>query len=198
MKNVKQILKSFFKKAESHSTLFPLPSSLSHQGFTIIELLVASLLLGMLVTILTMIFNQSSIAWRIGVAATSNMDDVRDNIAALREEADNAFVYNNEIYRTVGLWKNDGSGLRDRAVGVQGSTVFSEIGAEAKFLKNQANSFVLQRKPWNNNGMIGVDGADKRSNPNFTVNVMSKGPRNDENDWQAIYSQPDDPEEWCK
>ena len=168
------------------------------KGFTIIELLVASLLLGMLVTILTMIFNQSSIAWRIGVAATSNMDDVRDNIAALREEADNAFVYNNEIYRTVGLWKNDGSGLRDRAVGVQGSTVFSEIGAEAKFLKNQANSFVLQRKPWNNNGMIGVDGADKRSNPNFTVNVMSKGPRNDENDWQAIYSQPDDPEEWCK
>ena len=34
------------------------------KGFTILELLVASLLLGMLMTILTMIFNQSSIAWR--------------------------------------------------------------------------------------------------------------------------------------
>ena len=32
------------------------------KGFTIIELLVASLLLGLIVTILTMIFNQSSIA----------------------------------------------------------------------------------------------------------------------------------------
>ena len=31
-------------------------------GFTLIEMLVASLLLGMLVTILTMVFNSSSIA----------------------------------------------------------------------------------------------------------------------------------------
>lgn len=167
------------------------------RGFTIIELLVASMLLGLLVTILTMIFNQSSIAWRIGVAVTSNMDDVRDNIAALHEEADNAFVYNGTIYRTVGLWDSAGE-LRDRAVGVQGTPAYSEPGGEAKFLKNKAQSFLLSRQPWNNSGMIGVDGTDRNSNPNFTVNVMSKGPNNSEDDWQAIYSTPDDPEEWCK
>ena len=47
------------------------------KGFTILELLVASLLLGMLMTILTMIFNQSSIAWRTGVAGVADLDDVR-------------------------------------------------------------------------------------------------------------------------
>ena len=45
------------------------------RGFTILELLVASLLLGMLVTILTMIFNQSSIAWRTGVAGVADLDE---------------------------------------------------------------------------------------------------------------------------
>ena len=181
------------------------------RGFTIIELLVASLLLGMLVTILTMIFNQSSIAWQTGVAVTSSMDNVRDNIAALREEADNAFVYNNEIYRSVGLWKNDGSGFRDRAVGAQGSTVFNEIGGEAKFLKNKAESFLKQRKPWDERGMISLDGGGSGGaaggnhganggggRQNYIVNVRSKGPKNEEDDWQAIYSQPDDPTEWCK
>ena len=45
------------------------------KGFTILELLVASLLLGMLMTILTMIFNQSSIAWRTGVAGVADLVD---------------------------------------------------------------------------------------------------------------------------
>ena len=44
------------------------------RGFTILELLVAALLLGMLVTVLTMIVNQSSIAWRTGVAGLLDMD----------------------------------------------------------------------------------------------------------------------------
>ena len=56
------------------------------RGFTILELLVASLLLGMLVTILTMIFNQSSIAWRTGVAGVADLDDARANMAELRDE----------------------------------------------------------------------------------------------------------------
>ena len=39
------------------------------KGFTILELLVASLLLGMLVTIMTQIVSQSSIAWSTGTLA---------------------------------------------------------------------------------------------------------------------------------
>ena len=65
------------------------------RGFTILELLVASMLLGMLVTILTMLFNQSSIAWRTGVAGVADLDEVRTNVAELRDEADNAYVWNN-------------------------------------------------------------------------------------------------------
>ena len=50
-------------------------------GFTLIEVLVASLLLGMLVTILTMVFNQSSIAWRTGKASVAEMDGMRRLLA---------------------------------------------------------------------------------------------------------------------
>ena len=64
------------------------------KGFTILELLVASLRLGMLVTILTMMFNQSSIAWRTGVAGLLDMDEVRDNVAAVRDEADSIYIWN--------------------------------------------------------------------------------------------------------
>ena len=97
-------------------------------GFTIIELLVASLLLGMLVTILTMIFNQSSIAWRTGVAGVADLDDIRDNVAELREEADNAFIAKvggYQVFRHVGLWDSKGK-LRDRSCDAPGSEVMSE------------------------------------------------------------------------
>ena len=42
-----------------------------------IEILVASLLLGMLMTILTMVFNSSAIAWRTGRASNSMMSNAR-------------------------------------------------------------------------------------------------------------------------
>lgn len=183
-------------------------------GFTIIELLVASMLLGMLVTVLTMVFNQSSIAWRIGSAMTSNMDNVRDNIAELREESDNAFVYGNDVYRTVGLWDNNGN-LRDRACDAPNSSVQNETGARAKFLRNKVQSFLTaspsQRSPWSkSDSLVPVDGGMGGNTPggntpgansgkqNFVVNVRSKGPANDEKDWQAVFSYADDPEEWCK
>ena len=94
------------------------------KGFTIIELLVASLLLGMLTTILTMVFNQSSIAWRTGTAGVADLDDVRDNMAELREEADNAFLWNGEVRRITGLWDRDGN-LFDRACDAPDSNVYS-------------------------------------------------------------------------
>lgn len=167
------------------------------KGFTIIELLVASVLLGLLVTILTMVFNQSSIAWRTGQAVTAGMDRVRDNIAEIREEADNAFLYNGQVYRTVGLWRTDGR-LRDRACDAPGSQVQSEHGTRPEMVRSPVQS--LNGRPWSDSTSLrNVDGADSSARrKNYTVNVRSKGPRNDERDWQAIYSFPDDPEEWCK
>ncbi len=53
----------------------------ARDGFTLIEVLVASLLLSMLVVILTMVFNQSSIAWRTGKASVSQMDEMRRELS---------------------------------------------------------------------------------------------------------------------
>ena len=47
------------------------------RAFTLVEVLVASLLMSMLVMILTMVFNQSSIAWRTGKASIAQMDQMR-------------------------------------------------------------------------------------------------------------------------
>ena len=100
------------------SSLFPLPSSLK-SGFTVLELLVASLLLSMLVTILTMIFNQSSIAWTTGVASMSEQSGVRVKLSAFHDVEDDILpglgqdgissggsTDNREItYRTVSIFK---------------------------------------------------------------------------------------------
>ena len=96
----------------------------SRSGFTVLELLVASLLLGMLVTMLTMIFNQSSIAWRTGISSVSELETTREQIGGYHDVTDDALpgigqVGNNGIedtgrrieYRTVSLFRNwTGSG----------------------------------------------------------------------------------------
>ena len=160
------------------------------KGFTIIELLVASLLLGMLVTILTMIFNQSSIAWRTGAAGVADMDDIRDNIAELREEADNAFVWNNEVYRHVGLWDRNGD-LRDRACDAPGTKVQSEPGCRALILRSKmsASGDVTPSdfRPVN----VGQSGRAK-AQQTYTVNVKSAGPDRTFNTYDDIWSWPDD------
>lgn len=58
------------------------------RGFTLIELMVASCLLGMLFVMMTMIFNQSSVAWRVGAASVSKLSDVRLQVGWFHEQAD--------------------------------------------------------------------------------------------------------------
>ena len=168
------------------------------KGFTILELLVASLLLGMLVTILTMIFNQSSIAWRTGSAGVADLDDIRDNMAELREEADNAFVWGTEVFRHTGLWDKDGK-LRDRACDATGSNAASDDGGKwrANILRGGPSSSLTQknnRKLWTASGnMISVgQSGSARTFKTYTVNVMSAGPDREFNTWDDIWSWPDD------
>ena len=80
------------------------------RGFTLLELMVASLLLAMLVTALTMIFNQSSIAWRTGVADVVDLSEARFTISRYQEVSDDILpgVGNQDLgYRTVSVWKDD-------------------------------------------------------------------------------------------
>ena len=88
------------------------------KGFTILELLVASLLLSMLVTMLTMIFNQSSVAWTSGLASMKMLGrermglgtyhDVQDDLlpGVAQKNAQTGSGDNRQLqYRTVSLWQ---------------------------------------------------------------------------------------------
>ena len=166
------------------------------KGFTIIELLVASLLLGMLVTILTMIFNQSSIAWRVGLAGTADLSGIRENMAEIREEADNAFAWGGQVRRIVSPWDSNGN-LRKRACDAPGSGVDQEDGGkwQAVVLKTRpALATPGSRKLWTAGAnLLSVGQTSSPENfDTYTVNVMSGGPKNDIMDWQAIWSYPDD------
>lgn len=164
------------------------------KGFTILELLVASLLLGMLVTILTMVFNQSSIAWRTGVAGVADLDDVRDNMAEVREEADNAFVWGKELYRITGLWDETGVFL-DRACDAPGSMADRER-YHANFFRKDLKSKLTSSSArlWareQNMLSVGRDESDFNMK-NYTVNVMSAGPDHKFGNYDDIWSWPDD------
>ncbi len=148
------------------------------RGFTIIELLVASLLLGLLMTILTMIFNQSSIAWRTGMAGISDLDEVRAKTAMVRDQADSAYVWNGTIYGLQSLW-NENDALNTRAIAMMGNAYFSVSDAE-----EGAN-----KSPSVNVG----SGSSGESFNTYLVNVESAGPdRNYEETWDNIWSNPVD------
>lgn len=90
------------------------------KGFTLLELMVASLLLSMLVTVLTMVFNSSSIAWRTGTAGVAELKNVRTELGTFHDIMDDLLPGlgqknvsggasdNREIkYRTVSVWDPD-------------------------------------------------------------------------------------------
>lgn len=89
-------------------------------GFTVLELLVSSLLLSMLVTVLTMIFNQSSIAWRTGVSGVRDLFAVRRELGERHDVEDDALPGLGGAagisYRTVSIfsgWSGSGSPKTD-------------------------------------------------------------------------------------
>ena len=91
------------------------------RGFTVVELLVASLLLSMLVTMLTMIFNQSSIAWRAGAASVDECAGARECMGTYHDIEDDVLPGigqqsinvtsssdNRQLnYRTVSIWQRN-------------------------------------------------------------------------------------------
>lgn len=86
----------------------------SESGFTLLEVLVASILLGMLITILTMVFNSSSIAWSTGKAGVAEMDATRNVLAAAEVLADDLLPgvekgSPNTWGVSVSPWKSDGA-----------------------------------------------------------------------------------------
>ena len=93
------------------------------KGFTLIEMLVASLLMGILITILTMVFNSSSMAWRTGKASIASLDSRRIGISKLQHQSENALPRlkrgGNEEgtgYYVASAWNPQTGSLRKRSV----------------------------------------------------------------------------------
>ena len=152
------------------------------RGFTILEMLVASLLLGMLVSILTMLFTQSSISWRTGAATVADLDEVRGRIGALKEESDNVYVWNDEVNRIVGLWNEDGE-LRERAWDIDED---SNTHVETDELQKLSDDTKLNEFK---TITVGNAKAGRKFKP-YSVNVKSAGPNKTFRDYDDIWSYP--------
>lgn len=105
------------------------------KGFTLLEVMVASLLLGMLVTALTMVFNQSSVAWRVGMAGVVNLNDTRSDLGKKHDNYDNILpglkTAKDMGYRAVSLWEN-GQLRTDRAFGAATESLSYDDAKNAK------------------------------------------------------------------
>ena len=173
------------------------------KGFSLLELLVASLLLGMLMTILTMVFNQSSIAWRTGIAGLSDLDDVRETVGQIRTEADNAYVWSGnspQITSIVSIWRSDSGGktgsgkLRERAVDTSGNSDVQN-GEKITLLQSYINSSESATKAGDIVSQPSVScgqGQSAGESATYSVNVRSAGPDRKHNTYDDIWSFPDD------
>ena len=117
------------------------------KGFTLIEILVASLLLGMLMTILTMVFNSSAIAWRTGRASNAKMSLARRQLSYAQFLADNALPRIDQnspsvTGRILGAWDKKGE-VRRRAV-----EVFSGFPFNLPSWDSQGSAGSSVPEPW--------------------------------------------------
>lgn len=164
---------------------------ISESGFTLLEVLVASMLMAMLITILTMVFNSSSIAWSTGKAGVAEMDDVRNNTAAAGLVADNALPgveldNRNSWGYLVGPWDANGK-LRERAI--EEKPVEGVSLAMPSFSSGKEEWLYEKDKLWIDfsPGNISISGKATA----FVVGVWSLGPDGAENSGDDICTWPD-------
>ena len=165
------------------------------RAFTLLELMVASLLLAMLTTILTMIFNQSSIAWTTGVATVAGMGDARQDIAGYLHRADNTLEAANGAHkglRVVSIWEpgNATDPLRGsgRTVDKGGVTDFKVEDRQGQLPGNAITIGTSGGEDdGNNDGAQGGSGIDS-----YVVGVASNGPDGIEETWDDISTFPED------
>ena len=140
------------------------------RGFTLLELMVASLLLAMLVTILTMIFNQSSVAWTTGVASVQGLGDAREQISLIGFASENTLATDGPQagLQVISVWKSDGTGLNadGRAVAA------NKKGLER--LKGGSLPRLVDPQP--NDSTLPVNAGGGNPRENYIVGVTSWGP----------------------
>ena len=166
----------------------------SESGFTLLEILVASMLLAMLITILTMVFNSSSIAWSTGKASVAEMDDVRRRVSVASMTADNALpgveVNNRNTWGyLVGPWDSKGNLRRRAIVRNMGDVVGGSVLTLPTFGSGEGSWMYKNDKLWAtlNPGSVQISGKAKA----YSVGVWSLGPDGKENSGDDISTWPD-------
>ena len=163
-------------------------------GFTLIEMLVASLLLGMLMTVLTMVFNSSAIAWRTGKASISEMSQARRQLSFAQRMAEDALPgidenspSRNGVIRSAWKWDNNRSDLRKRAVEADPSWPFTMPNFSSG---GSGGKGVTVPIPWSQVNAVQQlkNGVGKA----FTVGVWSYGPDGKPNTADDISTWPDE------
>ena len=146
---------------------------MNRNGFTLLEVLVASVLMGMLVTILTVIFNQSAIAWRTGKAGVADMSETERNLARIHAVADSALPYTEKgNYFVVSPWNDSNTDESTRFYG-RGIATAGDIrkGFDSVTINFSGND--AGKGSWRRTGL----GKSKLNNQSqFTVGVRSAGP----------------------
>ena len=161
---------------------------MTRRGFTLLEVLVASTLLAMLVTILTMIFNQSSIAWTTGTAAVAGLGDARKAIATYQLEADNAILNDASTpvaLKVTSIWADDGSGLKtgDEAARTL-STLFEKTAPQPSDMRDPGQS--------SSGEVPSIAGANSAGRDTYMVGVTSWGPDGQPGTWDDISTMPEE------
>lgn len=155
------------------------------KGFSLVELMVASMLLGILVTILTMIFNQSSIAWRTGTAGVAQLQDTRRQLGIFHDVRDDALPGLKEdetgknrsvTYRTVSVFTANNTLRSGRA--------FTEI--------NWNGAPTITAAATQDGTTYALSGGKTAGGSTYTVGVRSAGPNGEFGDADDITTWPDE------
>ena len=159
-----------FAARQLSTTNYQLPTK---AAFTLLEVLVASVLMGMLVTILTMIFNQSAIAWRTGKAGVADMTETERKLARIHAYADCVVPFTGgNKYCIVSPWDDaiDDSSAQFNARGVR---LASDLHKKFETVNGNFQNNDGGNGQWRQSGL---GSPDLNGGKSFIVGVRSAGP----------------------
>ena len=143
------------------------------QGFTLLAVLVASVLMGMLVTILTMIFNQSAIAWRTGKAGVADMSETERKLSRIHAYADSVLPYTGgDNYCVVSPW-DDMTTDNSTTLNKRGLRKASDL---RKKFQTVGGAFYNDNAGHNSWLQAGLGNPNINGGDSFVVGVRSAGP----------------------
>lgn len=141
------------------------------EGFTLLEVLVASVLMGMLVTILTMIFNQSAIAWRTGKAGVADMTETERKLSRIHFMADNVLPYYRDNYCIASPW-DDSTGSDSTKLQPRGIRMASDLKKGLDTVSGNFGAADAGKSAWMKSGL---GRPESESVGNYIVGVRSWG-----------------------